>query len=308
MKIGFGIPNVGQAASPQAIIRVAKRAEELGYDSLWSIERLLWPIKPQTPYPGMPEGSQLPEVYKIASLDPLHTLTFAAANTSRIALGTSILNIPLHNPVTLARELTAIDVLSGGRLRVGLGHSWSKDEVDATSGVWKERGARADEFLTVLKAIWTTDPVEFHGKFFQLPKSSINPKPVQKPHPPIYLAAYGASGPMNRTAKFADGWNAAGVPVDGMTQMMGQLRDLAKKAGRNPSELKLLVRANLNVTNQPLGEKRWIFSGSEDEIKSDIQATKKIADEIFFDPTFEPAGASVEGFLKRMEQVKNWVA
>ena len=166
---------------------------------------------------------------------------------------------------------------------------------------------RADEFLQVLKAIWTTDPVESHGKFFHLPKSSINPKPIQKPHPPIYLAAYGPE-PMNRIAKFADGWNPAGVPVDGMVQMMGQIRDLAKKVGRNPSELRLVVRANLNVTSRPLGEKRWIFTGSEDEIRSDIQATEKIADEIFFDPTFEPAGASVEGFLKRMEQVKSWVA
>ncbi len=307
MKIGFNLPINGRVAGPQAIIRVAKRAEELGYDSLWVHERLLNPVQPQTPYPASPDG-QLPEAYHIGWLDPLHSLTFAAANTSRIALGTSIINMPYYNPILLARELTTLDVLSGGRLIAGFGQAWSKDEVDVTSGAWKERGARADEFLKLLLAIWTTDPVEFHGKFFNLPKSSIKPKPVQKPHPPIYLASYGSPGPTNRIAKFANGWTPVGVPLDAMSQMMGQMRDLAGKAGRNPSELKLVVRANFHVTDQPLGEKRWIFTGSEEEVKSDIQATKKIADEIFFDPSFEPMGTTLEGFLKRMEQAKSWVA
>ena len=302
MRLGFQLPNIGPAASPQAIVQVARRAEELGYDSLWLTERLLFPIEPQSPYPGTPDGS-LPEEYKI-NLDPLESLTYAAAHTSRIALGTSVLDIPYYNPVMLARRLTTLDVLSGGRLRVGLGLGWSKDEYDAVGAPMKQRGRRADEFIGVLKAIWTTDPVEFQGEFYQLPKSVILPKPVQKPHPPIYLAAYSA-GALKRAATMANGWNPAGVPVDGMKQMMEGIKGMAQEAGRDPSDVALVVRANLLVTDEALGEDRWIFTGSTDQIKADIAATREMgAAELFFDPTFSPDGVSVEGFLSRMEQIR----
>ncbi len=119
MRLGFNLPQLGPAASPEAIIQVAKRAEELGYDSLWVTERLLYPMQPQSPYPVTPDGS-LPEVYKTV-FDPLQILTFAAAHTSRIALGTSVLVMGYRNPVPLAKSLATIDVLSGGRLRVGMG-------------------------------------------------------------------------------------------------------------------------------------------------------------------------------------------
>jgi len=169
MRIGFALPNIGPVATPEAVIAVAERAEALGHDSLWTIERLLYPVKPQRPYPVTADGS-LPEVYKHA-LDPLESLTFAAARTRKIALGTSVLDIPYYNPVMLARRLTTLDFLSQGRVRVGLGLGWNKDEVDATGADFKQRGAMADEFLQVLKAIWTTNPVEFHGNFYQIPKS-----------------------------------------------------------------------------------------------------------------------------------------
>ena len=167
MKIGFALPNIGPVATTEAVVKVAQRAEVLGYDSLWTIERLLWPVKPQTPYPVTPDGT-LPEFYKY-SLDPLDTLTFAAAHTKTVSLGTSVLDIPYHNPVTLGRRLTTIDILSNGRLRVGLGLGWSKDEMDATGADMKHRGAMADEFLPALKALWTTNPVEFHESFTRFP-------------------------------------------------------------------------------------------------------------------------------------------
>jgi len=210
MKIGFALGNIGPIATAEAISKTAQRAEALGYDSVWTVERLLWPVKPQTPYAGSPDGS-LPEQYKHV-LDPLEALTFAAAHTNKLALGTSVLDIPYYNPVMLARRLTTLDVLSNGRLRVGLGLGWSKDEMDAAGADMKQRGARADEFLRVLKAIWTTDPVEFRGQFFQVPKSYITPKPVQKPHPPIYLAAF-APPALKRVATLADGWNPGRIQL-----------------------------------------------------------------------------------------------
>jgi len=195
MRIGFALPNIGPVATPEAVIAVAERAEQLGYDSLWTIERLLYPVKLQRPYPVTADGS-LPEVYKHA-LDPLEALTFAAARTRKIALGTSVIDIPYYNPVMLARRLITLDFLSKGRVRVGLGLGWSKDEVDATGGDFKQRGAMADEFLQVLKAIWTTNPVKFHGKFYQVPESYIGPKPVQKPPPHLHggLCTTGAKAP-----------------------------------------------------------------------------------------------------------------
>jgi probable F420-dependent oxidoreductase len=285
------------------VAEVAQRAEALAYDSLWTIERLLWPVKPQTPYPATPDGL-LPEPYKYI-LDPLDTLTFAAAHTKNITLGTSVLDIPYHNPVTLGRRLTTIDFLSNGRLRVGLGLGWSKDEMDATGADMRRRGAMADEFLQVLKAIWTTNPVEFHGKFYQIPKSYINRKPVQKPYPPIYLAAF-APAAMKRLATAADGWNPVAIPVDGMAQMFAAVKQMAKEAGRDPSSLVMVVRANLEITNKPPGDKRMIFTGTIEQIEEDIAGCKRIgAHELFFDPTFQ--AQSLEEWLALMERLRKLV-
>jgi len=304
MRIGFFLPQLGPIASPEALVKAAQRAEALGYDSLWVTERLLYPLNPQTPYPATPDGS-LPEAFQ-SSLDPVETLTFVAAHTRRIALGTSVLDMPYYNPVMLARHLTTLDVLSGGRLRVGLGQGWSKDEYEAVGATFRGRGARADEFLQVLKAIWTTDPVEFHGRFFHIPKSIIRPKPVQKPHPPIFLAAYTPSA-LKRVARMADGWHPVEIPLDGMAQMIESLKGMAKAEGRDPATLQVVVRANLKVTEQPL-EGRWIFSGTLDQIREDINGCRSLGvHEICFDPTFSPDGQSLDRFLARMEQIRGLV-
>jgi probable F420-dependent oxidoreductase len=299
MKIGFALPNIGPLGSPATVSAVARRAEELGYDSLWTVERLLWPVKPQTPYPATPDGA-LPGEYKHV-LDPLDVLTFAAAQTERVALGTSVLDIPYYNPVLLARRLTTIDRLSNGRLRVGLGLGWSKDEMDAAGADMRRRGALADEFLQVLKAVWTTDPVEFEGKFYRVPQSYISQKPVQKPYPPIYLAAF-APAALKRLATHADGWNPVGIPVEAMAQMFGAIRQMAADAGRDPAQLAMIVRANLEVADKPLGKDRPIFNGSLEQIAGDIAACERIGThELFFDPTFE--AKSLQEWLELMEQM-----
>jgi probable F420-dependent oxidoreductase len=305
MRIGFVLPHIGPAASPDSIVRVAQRAEALGYDSLWVTDRLLYPLNPQTPYPGTPDG-MLPEPYKQV-FDPVEALTFAAAHTRRIALGTSVLDMPFYNPVLLARRLTALDVFSGGRLRAGFGQGWSKDEYDAAGIEARGLGRRGDEFIQVLKAVWTTDPVAFHGRHFRIPKSIIQPKPVQKPHPPIYLAAF-SPGALKRTATLANGWNPTGMPVDGMAQMMTQLRSMAQAAGRDPSDIELIVRANLAISPQPLGKTRPIFSGALEEIKSDINAVRTVgANELFFDATFSPGARSENDVLRIVEEIRRMI-
>src|ERR1700756_2315507 len=146
MRFGFALPQVGSAVGPEGLVMVAKRAEDLGFDSLWVLDRILWPVNPRAPYP-IGDGS-LSVQYKNV-LDPVETLTFVAAHTRRIALATGVLDLPWYNPVLLARRLTTLDILSGGRLRLGFGIGWSQDEYEAAGASWKDRGRRADESLSV---------------------------------------------------------------------------------------------------------------------------------------------------------------
>jgi probable F420-dependent oxidoreductase len=290
----------------KAITEVAQRAEALGYSSLWTIERLIYPVKLQRPYPGTPDG-HLPEIYKQV-LDPLDALTYVAAHTKKIRLGTSVLDMPYHNPVVLARRLTTLDVLSNGRLCVGLGLGWNKDEMDATGADMTKRGALADEFLPLLKAIWTTNPVEYKGKFFNVPKSYINLKPVQKPHPPIILGAFVAAA-LKRLANLADGWNPVFLPVPVMAEMFGSIRQMAKEAGRDPSAMVMVVHAVLEITDKPLGKDRGIFSGSLDQISDDVRGCAKIgADEVFFDPAFAPGGQSLDRWLSLLDELQGMMS
>jgi probable F420-dependent oxidoreductase len=301
MRIGYALGNIGPIGTAESIAKIAQRAESLGYHSLWTVERLLWPAEPQTPYPVTPDG-RLPEEYKHV-LDPLDSLSFAAGLTRKVTLGTSVLDMPFYNPIVLARRLTTIDVLSNGRLRVGLGLGWSQDEMEAAGSTLKERGAKADEFLAVLKAIWGPDPVEFKGRFYRVPKAYISQKPVQKPHPPIYLAAF-APPALKRLATMADGWNPVMIPAAGMTQMFDGIKQMAKDAGRDPAALQLIVRANVILSDKPLGTDRALFSGTFDQLKEDLTACRSIgAHEVFFDPTFTPGAQKLDRWLRLMEQI-----
>jgi probable F420-dependent oxidoreductase len=303
MRIGISVPNGGAIATIDAIVKIAQRAEELAYDTLWTFDRLIYAVNPKNPYPGSPGG--WPQHFR-RMLDPLDTLNFAAAHTKKIFLGTSVLDLPYYNPVTLGRRLTTIDYLSNGRLRVGFGLGWSEDEMQVTGANMKQRGAMADEFLQVLKMLWTQDTIEFHGKFYTVPKCHVDLKPVQKPHPRIYMGAF-VPAALERIARLADGWNPTGIPVEGMAVMFGSVKKSAAAAGRDPSSMEMVVRANLHLTDKPLGKDRPIFAGSLDQIKEDAAACRQIgAHEIHFEPGFAPAGQTLENWLKLMEQLRGF--
>jgi probable F420-dependent oxidoreductase len=304
MRYGFVLPQVGPMAGPEALITVARRAEELGYDSLWVTERLLFPLSPRSDYPPSADGS-LPAPYQTV-LDPLTTLAFVAAHTQRVRLGTSVLDMPYYNPVLLARQLTAIDVLSQGRLDVGLGQGWSADEFEAAGAALPGRGRRADEFIQVLKAIWTSDQVEFEGKYFRIARSIIGPKPVQKPHPPLYFAAY-TPGAMRRAAEVGNGWNPAGIPVEPMRRMLSAIRATAHEAGRAHEDVGLLVRANCHLTHEPEPNGRAIFAGTIDQLVDDTKAVEALgAAEAFFDVQYSPNVNTTGDVVERMEHI--WLA
>jgi alkanesulfonate monooxygenase SsuD/methylene tetrahydromethanopterin reductase-like flavin-dependent oxidoreductase (luciferase family) len=176
--------------------------------------------------------------------------------------------------------------------------------MEATGADMKVRGARADEFLQVLKAIWTTDPAEYRGKFFSLPKSHVSAKPVQKPHPPIYIAAF-APAALKRVATMADGWNPTGLPIEAMAQMFEAIKQMAEGAGRNPAELKMIVRGNLVLKQKPVEKDRAAFVGTVDQIREDIAACEKIgADEVFLELAFTHGGQQLSNWERLLEEFR----
>jgi len=268
MRFGCILPTLGPLGGPDALIRTAQRAEALDYHSIWVADRLLYPLAPRTPYPATPDGS-LPEYFK-RSMGPVEVLTFAAAHTRRITLGTSVLNMPFYNPVVLARALATLDLLSGGRLRVGLGQAWSADELEAVGADPKVRGPRGNEFISALKAMWGPDPVEFHGQHFRVARSIVGLKPVQRPHPPIYLAGY-VEAALQRTARLADGWLPANLPIAAMGHMAPQIQALVRQAGRDLGRFEIIYMAGSRITGAPLDEAtRGPLCGSPAQVRADI--------------------------------------
>ncbi|MGH3881642.1 MAG: LLM class flavin-dependent oxidoreductase, partial [Actinophytocola sp.] len=175
MRIGLGAPVSGAWATPENVVRFARRAEELGYDSLWSFQRLL-----------AGADDELAPVYR-SVLDPMLALTYAAAHTTRIRLGVSVVNMPFVSPVVLAKQATTLDVLSGGRLDVGLGNGWYEPEFVATGASSARRAARAVEYVAVLRTLWADEVSSFDGEFYTVPPSRMLPRPVQPGGPPILL-------------------------------------------------------------------------------------------------------------------------
>jgi probable F420-dependent oxidoreductase len=210
-------------------------------------------------------------------LDPLETLSYLAANTSRVTLGTCIIDMLFQNPVTLARRIATLDNLSGGRFIAGLGIGWSKDEYEAAGIPFEHRGARTDEYVQALKRIWTDDVVEFKGKFYSIPASKIGPKPIQKPHPPIILGGF-SPNTFSRIVKYADGWiPVVGFgPLEQVGQAINGLRENARAVGHNPSEIHVLALSWPTLLDSPQQQKdnRMPMTGDIDQIGGDIAQIK----------------------------------
>lgn len=186
-----------------------------------------------------------------ASLDPFAVLTAAAAVTGHVQLGTSVLNAPRYPPALLARSLTAIDVLSEGRLIPGFGTGWSPEEYQAAGVPMTERGERLDECLDILEALWTTSPAEHHGKHWAIAATYADLKPVQRPRPPVYLGGY-APAALRRVARRADGWLPAvrvpaGFDPAALARSFAQIREEAERQGRDPSQLSAILRVNASA-------------------------------------------------------------
>jgi probable F420-dependent oxidoreductase len=300
VKLGFSLPIAGAWATPANQVRVAQHAEALGFHSIWAFQRLLYVLEPKNEYYGAP-GKAWPRVWE-HTLDPIVSFAHVAGLTKTIRLGTSVLIMPFYQPVVLAKQLATLDHVSGGRLHVGLGLGWSEDEYAATGASFERRGARADEFLDCLTTCWRDDPVEFHGTFYAVPRSRIEPKPVQKPRPPITIGGY-APRVLRRAAMRADGYNGGNVPFDRMAPLLAELADAARSVGKDPAGLEIVCRGSYAVIDAPQGGSgRRPLWGTLDEIRDDIRRYAALGvTELFLEANFQPGGADVERVLREMD-------
>ncbi|WP_329070979.1 TIGR03619 family F420-dependent LLM class oxidoreductase [Amycolatopsis sp. NBC_01480] len=243
LRLGLALPQYGQLADPAVIAGFAAAAERIGYSSLWTGDRVLTPVEPSDYYPGGGTAEQPYPPELVRFLDPIVTLTAAAGATSTARLGTSTLVAPVYPPVLLARSLTSLDLISGGRLDVGLGLGWLRDEYTVTGVPWAGRGARLDELIDVLRTLWTADPASHHGKHWQIPESRIGLQPAQQPHPPILLGGMSERA-LRRVGRVSDGWLPTLAPVEHLREMWSVISAAATEAGRDPASLRRVLRAN----------------------------------------------------------------
>jgi len=286
MKLGIALPQLGDWATPENIITVSQKAEELGYNSVWVQERLLYPLNPKKPYPVTPDGT-LPEGYKYV-LDPIISLSYAAANTKNIRIGTSIINVAYHTPAVLAKQLATLDHISGGRLNFGVGLGWSEDEYDATNVQFKNRGDRVDEFLKCLINLWTEDEPEFNGTYYKVPRSIVNPKPLQKPYPVITIGGFSPRS-FVRAVTLGDGYNGMILPFDQMAGVIDTLRNSADSFNRDFKELEIVCRSVPVIMDESPAYERTPLIGTPNEIKEDILRFDEMGvSEIIFEFNFDP--------------------
>jgi len=299
MKLGFSLPIAGAWATPENQVRLARQAETLGYHSLWTLQRLLYALEPKTVYPPVP-GPRWPPFMERVS-DPIVTLAYVAAHTSRIRLGVSVLVMPYFAPIVLAKQLATLDHVSGGRLDVGLGIGWAEDEYDAVGVPFRQRGRRGEEFIRCLKTIWTEEVVQFDGEFYRVPRSLVEPKPLQSPHPPILVGGYGSAA-VGRAARLGDGFTGGNVPLDQVAPLIAELRIAAEAAGRDPARLRVVCRGTYRVHDTPQGSGRRPLFGTLDEIREDISRYAEVGlTELFLEANIDAGGAfgDEDGLLER---------
>jgi probable F420-dependent oxidoreductase len=265
MELGVSLPTSGALATPANIARVAKEAEDLGYAALWTYERLLRPLAP-VPVPGGPP-QRAPEVYRLV-YEPLETLSYVAALTSRVKLGTSVVDALFHPPVVLARRFATLDQLSGGRAIAGLGQGWMPQEFETVNVPIRRMGAGMDDAIAAMRAAWGPDPVAYEGRFYRIAPSEVNPKPVQDTIP-VLMGSMTPAG-VARAGRIADGLNPIAVSPDVLLGLSSAFREAARAAGRDPSTLTVVARANVPITSEPLGDGRPYLGGSPRQIADDL--------------------------------------
>lgn len=285
MRLGFAVPVSGSWATREHLVEIAGRAEALGYDSLWTFQRLLSPVDDQG-------GYLLAPPYRAVD-DPLAVLAFLAGRTDRVRLGVAVVNAPYFAPVLLAKMLATIDRLSDGRLDAGLGIGWMPEEFDAVGAPRALRAGRTEDAIAFLKTAWRDEVVTHEGPHYRVAPCRIDPKPLQRPHPPLLLGG-AVDAALRRAGRIADGWvSASRADPRTLGRSIAVVREAAVAAGRDPDTLRFVCRAVVRVRD----DERAPLVGTLDEVRADLAG---LADqgvtEAFVDCNFDPriAGTDVD--------------
>lgn len=247
MEVGICLPHYGAAMEPQGMRRFAEAAESLGFDSLWVTDHVIVPRERDI-------------LYKERMLDPLATLTYLAAVTSRIRIGTSVIVLPYRHPALVAKAIATADLLSGGRVIFGAGVGALEGEFRALNANFEERGQVADEYLRVIRLLWTNPAADFQGRYVTLDGMLFSPQPAQRPHPPVWIG--GSTRRAGRRAvELGDVWHATNVTVAQFQEIVGYMGRLSAERGRqHPPGLSIRVPVYFNG-RPPEGRMAW--SGDE---------------------------------------------
>tara|TARA_Y100000758_G_scaffold176700_1_gene125692 strand:+ start:366 stop:1295 length:930 start_codon:yes stop_codon:yes gene_type:complete len=269
------MPSRGDMASPANLRTLAQRAESLGFDSAWVSDHIILPRSVDSFYPYAANGVATfrpDEDY----YEPLAALNFLAGCTQKIRLGTHVLILPYRNPVLTAKMISTLDVLSEGRFILGAGVGWMEEEFKALGlDTFAQRGAVTDEYIQLFKELWTKDNPEFQGEHYQLSESGFQPKPVQKPHPPIWIGGH-TNPAIRRAAKYGDGWMPIGLrppailEPEELAEKITRLRRLTMEAGRPEDAVSLCFSTGVTFDDSP-GATRRMMSGRAEQIAADLR-------------------------------------
>ncbi|HYQ33292.1 MAG TPA: TIGR03619 family F420-dependent LLM class oxidoreductase [Lapillicoccus sp.] len=288
VKLGVHLPVAGKDASPQAIAQVAEEAERIGLDSVWVWERLM---RPTVPIPmGGPGGPVMEAPEGFGSVyDPIETLAWVAARTSRITLGTSVLDALFHSPVVLARRLATLDRLSDGRLVAGIGQGWMEQEFAAANVSMQRRGAGFEEHLLAMRAVWGPDPVHFEGRFYTVPEAAIGPKPVRAGGPALMVGAASPTA-VERAGRLGVGLALVIFDWPTVREAVATFRAAAGAAGLDPSTLPVMLQVNGNVTDEPQDEHGPLL-GSPEQVAADLEEAEKLGvDHVYWNSVEDHVG------------------
>jgi probable F420-dependent oxidoreductase len=300
MRYGFYLPTRGQTASPEALDTLVARAEEWGFSSVMIADHIVFPVTIKSKYPYTVSGAFPGQG---DALEQLSLMAFVAGKSRTLRLISSVMILPYRNPVVTAKTLATIDVLSRGRVTVGVGVGWLREEFEALGAPdFDRRGAVSDEYLRIFKALWTQNPASYHGEFYRFDSVRCLPHPVQKPHPPIWVGGHSKAA-LRRVARLGDGWHPVGanpaVPLrpPELRALLDDLRRLTEAEGRDFSTLTISYKAPIYDSGQGVdgGAERRPFSGSQQAIADDIGTFAGLGvSELIFDFRSESLAESLD--------------
>ncbi len=275
MHFGIALPNYGPLATPEVLVRLARQAEELGVDSMWVSDHLVAPVDVQSIYPYDRRPDAKPGDMGVIEhfYEPMITLAYLAGQTTRVRLGVSAYVMPYRNPVLTAKHVATLDRLSGGRLILGIGTGWLREEFEALAVPFARRGRRTEDYIAVCKQLWSGAEARFEGECYRLPPVHTGPTPAQRPHPPLWIAG-NSSVAIERAARLGDGWHAIDLTPAELAPLVAQLRVLLAAHGRAPDAVTVSLRKGVLVRADGPSDSRPLY-GDRAAIRRDLEAYRE---------------------------------